>query len=164
MQPSPMAETSRLLLPNLRFCIFPPTTVNRNQPRSLPASSATRRETLRSFPLVKCPDEGIRIFVSEEIGGLVQFERGLQQVVLCHFPPRFFHPAVRSAAPASPPAATRIQRRTPFPAPRFGSLPGMSGACSARFHPGRHENSECRERRWRLGCTAQAAPRCRVSD
>ena len=45
--------------------------------------------------LVKCPDEGVRVFVPQQIRGLVQFERGVQQVVLCHLPPRFFHQALK---------------------------------------------------------------------
>src|SRR6266700_2842541 len=142
MQPSPTAETSKLLFPNLRFCISSPLTVsgpnrflsNRDHGRSRcstnlphlgpPCSwlAARRRVSLWSssrqlrqraesrsawtagrsplarrcsLPLVKCPDEGVRVFVAQQIRSLVQFERGTQQVVLCHFPPRFFHQALK---------------------------------------------------------------------
>src|SRR3974390_1674729 len=62
------------------------------------------------LPLVKCPDEGVRFFVSQQICRLVQLERGLGQVVLCHIPPPFFHESVKrysffEQAPLQRPAA-----------------------------------------------------------
>ncbi len=64
----------------------------------------------RSLPLVKCPDEGVRVVVSQKIRRLVQFERRLQQIMLRHFPARLFHQALklqslREQAPLEGPGA-----------------------------------------------------------
>jgi hypothetical protein len=46
--------------------------------------------------LVKGADERVGISVAEQIAGLVQLERGLLQVVLCHFTASFFHQVLKS--------------------------------------------------------------------
>src|SRR3974377_4192 len=48
-----------------------------------------------SLPPVKRANEGVWVFVSQQIGCLVQFERGLAKVVLCHFPPRLLDQIVK---------------------------------------------------------------------
>src|SRR5438093_1903906 len=115
MQPSPIAETPRLLFPSLRFCIVSPSkpvglarhtgavtfTVIRKlvvTPSALSSAWTVRRSPLawrRSLPLEKCKDKGVGIFVSQQIGSVGQLERGLAQVVLCHFPPGLLDQAVK---------------------------------------------------------------------
>src|SRR5579862_2534892 len=52
----------------------------------------------RSLPPVKRPEEGVRILISQQIRGLVQFERGFEQVVLRQFAPRFLHQVLEGDA------------------------------------------------------------------
>src|ERR1700676_5640068 len=44
-----------------------------------------------AFPLVKSTEEGVGVFVTKKISGFVQFEGGVQQVVLREFTASLFH-------------------------------------------------------------------------
>jgi len=60
--------------------------------------------------MVERTDKRIRVFVPQQIRRFIQFERRLQQIMLCHFPPGFFNQVlkrkpIRQQAPLQRPRA-----------------------------------------------------------
>src|SRR2546428_12844643 len=68
MQPSPRAETSRLLFPSLRFCIAIPSTNGRRLRRCLCPLFFTPASGRNSFPSAESANEGACVLISEEAG------------------------------------------------------------------------------------------------
>src|SRR5579875_326248 len=100
MQPRPRAETSRLLFPSVRFCIFTPGDVFGGIGLwncGLPGSCVVLRlrgcgGSMRFSPVAggnalpgaEGADERVCVFVAEEIGGLVQLKDRVAEVVAGH--------------------------------------------------------------------------------
>src|SRR5271154_3360748 len=114
MHPNPRAETSKPLLPNVRFFIDSPyetrlfvfegaerlTTVPRNSVGFLNAGGTCR--FLRFSPILRghaLPGtegsrEGVGILVAEKIGSLCQFQHRVGEVIACHLMTRLIQYAL----------------------------------------------------------------------
>ena len=44
-----------------------------------------------TFPHLEGAEEGLGIFVTQQVGGLIQFHRAMLEVMLCQLAPRIFH-------------------------------------------------------------------------
>src|SRR5260370_35364433 len=78
MQPRPIAETSRLLFPSLRFCMTSPFELSfswSDRATLLPLRGFARAsERAELLPSAKSPDRGISILIPQEVGSLIQLE------------------------------------------------------------------------------------------
>src|SRR2546427_3696536 len=86
MHPSPMADTSRLLFPSVRFCIATPYKLvslqNLAQLRCCPCTVfLAPAGWWNSFPRAESANEGVSVLVSEKVGSFIQFEDGVIEIV-----------------------------------------------------------------------------------
>src|SRR5262245_32504120 len=97
MQPSPTAETSRLLRPSLRFCIRS----HRQRPCPRTRRAAMTRAPFTggaALPAVERTEEGMGILIPQQVGGLVELERRVLQVVAGQLAARLLHQSLERCA------------------------------------------------------------------
>src|ERR1035441_9147979 len=85
MQPRPMAETSRLLFPSVRFCIASPyKLVFLEIGSQLRCCSCTvflpPASRWNPLPSAESTNEGVSVLVSEKVSSFIQLENGIVEI------------------------------------------------------------------------------------
>ena len=115
MQPSPMAETSRLLFPSFLFFIlvldFADQCLRPDCGGTMSSPPFARRS---SFPPLKGAKERIGVFKAQQEGGFIQFHRALFQIMAGKFAARIFNNLLKSEASVRKPALKRACAQAEF--------------------------------------------------
>src|SRR6516162_11669950 len=98
MQPRPIADTSRLLLPSLRLCMNSPSTKGARLRYCSCALFFAPASRWNSFPRAESADEGVGVLISEKIGRFTQLENGIIEVVARKSTPRLLQKALEARA------------------------------------------------------------------
>src|ERR1039458_3210780 len=96
MQPSPRADTSKLLFPSLRFCIVSPYKSNWSRLRCCPCTLFAPSSRWNSFPSAESANEGVSVLVPEKVGGFIQLEARVIKIVASELVTGFFENALKT--------------------------------------------------------------------
>src|ERR1035437_2622755 len=91
MQPSPMADTSKLLFPSLRFCIVSPYKSNWSRLRCCPCTLLFAPSSRwNSLPSAESANEGVSVLISEKVSRFIQLKNGVIEIVASQLMTGFF--------------------------------------------------------------------------
>src|SRR3981081_3073404 len=100
MQPRPMADTSRLPFPSLRFFIASPSksfSLHWAQLRCCPGTLLfAPTGGWDSFPSAESANKGVSVLVSKKVGSFIQLEDGIIEIVASKLVTGFFENALKA--------------------------------------------------------------------